>query len=108
MIPVLFTLWLLLSGLLFLFLFRFLGFPWLNRAEEIFFSCAAGLGWMSLCAVALGFLGWARFFPLFGAALGTGAAAAVLMRAARRKPAPPLPAQPAYFALCAAFLVWIP
>jgi hypothetical protein len=108
MIPVLFTLWFFLSGLLFLFLFRVLRFRWLHRAEEIFFSCAAGLGWMSLCAVALGFFGCARFFFLFGAALGTGAAAAVLMRAARQNPAPAPAAQPAHFALCAAFLAWLP
>ncbi len=108
MIPVLFTLWLLLSGLLFVSLFRILRFRWLHRGEEIFFSCSAGLGWMSFCAVILGFLGHARFFPLFGAALATGAAAAVLAWGARRSPAPPPVPRPGFFALCALFLVWLP
>lgn len=108
MIPVLFPLFLLSSGLLVLGLFRLSGCRFLHRGEEFFFAAAGGLGLMSVAAVVLGLAGLARFGPLVAAALVTGAAAAAVMWAARRAPgAPPVPRLPGYAPL-AAVLVWLP
>ncbi len=108
MIPVLFLLFLLSSALLVLGLLRFSGCRFLHRGEELFFTAAGGLGWMSIVAVVLGLFGLARFGPLFAAALATGAAAAPLLWAARRTPGPPPVPRPLGYAPLAAFLVWLP
>lgn len=63
MIPLLFPLWFLLSGLLFASLFRRLRFSWIHAGEEAFFSATAGLGAMSLSAIGLGLMGFATRLP---------------------------------------------
>ncbi len=108
MIPVLFLLLLLTSGLLVLGLFRHSGCRFLHRGEEIFFAAAGGLGWMSVAAVTLGLFGLARFGPLFAAALATGAAAAAILWAAREAPGPPPVPRIGGYAPLAAVLAWLP
>ncbi len=113
MIPTLFPLWLLLSVFCFLSLFRRLRFPWVHCGEELFFSAACALGWMSSATMVLGLFGQAKTASLYGAAAATGIAAVPLLLAARRAGAPPPIPAPRAYALCAAPLllfplIWLP
>lgn len=108
MIPILFPLWLLLSIALFLSLFRVMRFPWLHRGEELFFSSACGLAWMSIAVMVLGLLGLAKPPGLYAAAAATGIASVPLLLAARRVDAPARTPAPREYALCTVCLLLIP
>lgn len=109
MIPVLLPLWCFLSVLLFLSLFRLLRFPWLHVAEELFFSCVAGLAWISLAAMLLGVIGQANVPAFFLAAAATGGVGLALgLRARKKASSPPMVPAPREYALCLAALLVFP
>lgn len=108
MIPVLFPLWALLSGLLFASIFRRLRIPWIHAGEEAFFSATAGLGAMSLSAMGLGLKGFAgpRAFSI--AAAATGVLGLALWRSACSDAKPSRIPAPRAYALCLASLFLLP
>ncbi len=108
MVPVLFPLWFLFSGFLFLSLFRRMRLPWNHAGEEMFFSAVAGLGGMSLSSMGLGLAGFAGALPFSIAAAATGATGLALWRKASSGPKPPAIPSPATCALCLAPLLLLP
>lgn len=108
MIPLLFPLWFLLSGILFASLFRRWRIPWIHAGEEAFFSATSGLGAMSLSAVGLGSMGLAGTGAFSIAAAATGALGFVLWRSMRSDGKPPVIPAPGAYALCLAPLVLLP
>lgn len=109
MTPVLLPFWCSLSVLLFLSLFRLFRFPWLHMGEELFFSCVAGFGWISLAAMLLGAIGQANGPAFFLAAVATGGCGLALGIRARKKAfAPPVIPAPRGYALCLAALLAAP
>ena len=109
MIPVLFPLWSFLSVLLFLSLFRLLRFPWLHVGEELFFSSAAGLAWISLAAMLLGVVEQANVHAYFLAAAATGVCGLAMgIRVWKNASSPPGIPEPRRYALCLAALLVLP
>ena len=107
-IPVLFPLWFLLSGLLFASLFRRLRIPWIHMGEEAFFSATAGLGAMSLSAMGLGLMGFAGPGAFSIAVAATGVLGLVLRRGVHSGAKPAGVPAPGAYALCLAPLLLLP
>ncbi|MBP2673431.1 MAG: hypothetical protein H6Q84_271 [Deltaproteobacteria bacterium] len=103
--PLLFPAWFAASAYAFRALFRALRFDFLHTGEEAFFSCAAGLAWISLSALALGSFGQAGTLPFLAAAILT-AGAGIAFRACAREPSvpPPVPSPRGYAVLLLAIL----
>ena len=108
MIPVLFPLWFLLSGILFASLFRRLRIPWIHAGEEVFFSATTGLGAMSLSAMGFGLMGLAGPGAFSIAAASTGALGLFLWRSVRPDARPPGIPAPLAYVLCLASLFLLP
>lgn len=108
MIPALFPIWFLFSGLLCASLFRRLRIPWIHAGEEAFFSATAGLGVLSLSAMGLGLMGLAGTGAFSIAAAVTGALGLLLRRRELSCARPPeIPASRSY-ALCLVSLFLLP
>jgi hypothetical protein len=103
--PLLFPVWFAASSFAFRSLFRTLRFRFVHAGEELFFSCAAGLGWISLCALLLGTFGLAGA-GAFAAAAALSLCAGFGLRFAPGEPTvpPPVPSPREYAVLLAAAL----
>ncbi len=111
--PLLFPAWLAASSFAFRSLFRALRFDFFHAGEEMFFSCAAGMAWISFSVVVLGSLGHAKASAFLLAAALTLCAGVGLRAARREAPAPPaVPSPWEYSVLLAGIapfpLTWIP